>query len=213
MKSIRLAIALSAAVVAVAPSAQAQLRRSTNTGTYGTYPGNSGTPAGMCRVWINGLPANQQPGPTDCATARANAPANSRIIYGSNTTGTYDPRRDPRSAQYDPRYGQYGQPGQYGAQQYPGQRGRGNADWKAQKEREKAARKQEKEREKAARKQGWNGNNRDDHGNYDERNDHRGDGTYSNRGTTSGSCIDANRDGVCDYRQQGQRAPGSIRFP
>jgi hypothetical protein len=210
MKSIRFAIALSATIVAVAaaPSAQAQLRRTTPT-QIGTYPGAGNVPAGMCQVWINGLPANRQPAPTDCATARANAPSNSRIIYGSNTGGygsntggTYDPRRDPRSAQYDPRYGQYG------GQQYPGQRGRGNADWKAEKERQKAALKAQRQRDKE-----WKQENK--HGNRDgDENDNRGNGNgrYGNRGNTSGSCIDANSDGICDYRQQGQRT-GSIRFP
>ena len=42
-------------------------------------------PRGMCRVWIDGLRAGRQPAPTDCATARANAPANSRVIYGDLT--------------------------------------------------------------------------------------------------------------------------------
>ena len=201
MKSIRVAIALSAAVVTVAaaPSAQAQLRRTTPT-QIGTYPGATNVPAGMCQVWINGLPSNRQPAPTDCGTARANAPSNSRIIYGSNTNtgGTYDPRRDPRSAQYDPRYGQYG------GQQYPGQRGRGNADWKAEKERLKAQKQRDKE---------WKKENKHGDGDDDEDDDRgNGNGRYGNRGNTSGNCIDANRDGICDYRQQRQ-GTGSIRFP
>src|SRR6266566_2783816 len=67
-------------------------------------------PAGMCRIWIDGVPPGRQPAPTDCATARANVPANGRVIYGDRThggvyggTGQYDPRLDPRSPQYDPR--------------------------------------------------------------------------------------------------------------
>ncbi len=39
-------------------------------------------PAKMCRVWINGVPAAQQPAPTDCATAIQKKPANGRVIYG-----------------------------------------------------------------------------------------------------------------------------------
>ena len=37
-------------------------------------------PAGLCRVWVNGVPPGRQPQATDCATARRTAPANSRIL-------------------------------------------------------------------------------------------------------------------------------------
>jgi hypothetical protein len=39
-------------------------------------------PAKMCRVWIDGVPAGQQPAPTDCPTAIQKKPANGRVIYG-----------------------------------------------------------------------------------------------------------------------------------
>ncbi|MCC6433274.1 MAG: hypothetical protein IT354_20370 [Gemmatimonadaceae bacterium] len=39
-------------------------------------------PANMCRVWIDGVPAAQQPAPTDCPTAIQKKPANARVIYG-----------------------------------------------------------------------------------------------------------------------------------
>lgn len=39
-------------------------------------------PAGMCRIWVDGVPPTQQPAPTDCATAVRNKPANGRVIYG-----------------------------------------------------------------------------------------------------------------------------------
>ena len=39
-------------------------------------------PAGMCRIWIDGVPPGQQPAPTDCQTAVANKPANARILWG-----------------------------------------------------------------------------------------------------------------------------------
>jgi len=45
-------------------------------------------PAGMCRVWIDGVPAAQQPAPTDCATAVRTRPANSRVIYGPDKAKT-----------------------------------------------------------------------------------------------------------------------------
>jgi len=39
-------------------------------------------PKGMCRVWIDGVPAGHQPPVTDCATAERNRTVNSRVIYG-----------------------------------------------------------------------------------------------------------------------------------
>ncbi len=47
-------------------------------------------PSGMCRVWVEGVPASSQPAPTDCATAVRNKPANARVIYGEETS---KPRR------------------------------------------------------------------------------------------------------------------------
>ena len=41
-------------------------------------------PAGMCRVWIEGVPPQQQPAPTDCAAAVRNKPSNGRVIYGED---------------------------------------------------------------------------------------------------------------------------------
>jgi hypothetical protein len=42
-------------------------------------------PAGLCRVWVDGVPADRQPAPTDCATAVRNRPNNARVIFGANT--------------------------------------------------------------------------------------------------------------------------------
>jgi hypothetical protein len=39
-------------------------------------------PAGMCRIWINQVPAGQQPAPTDCASAVRNRPANGKVLFG-----------------------------------------------------------------------------------------------------------------------------------
>lgn len=44
-------------------------------------------PAGMCRIWIKGVPAGKQPAPTDCASAVRNRPANARVLFGD------DPKR------------------------------------------------------------------------------------------------------------------------
>lgn len=41
-------------------------------------------PAGMCRIWIEGVPASQQPAPTDCVTAVRNRPVNGKVIFGES---------------------------------------------------------------------------------------------------------------------------------
>ncbi|MGI8496782.1 MAG: hypothetical protein ACR2OG_04255 [Gemmatimonadaceae bacterium] len=39
-------------------------------------------PPGMCRIWIDGVPADHQPAPTDCATAIRRRPNNARVLFG-----------------------------------------------------------------------------------------------------------------------------------
>jgi hypothetical protein len=41
-------------------------------------------PAGMCRIWINGVPPDRQPAPTDCASAVRNRPANGKVLFGDD---------------------------------------------------------------------------------------------------------------------------------
>lgn len=41
-------------------------------------------PRGMCRIWIDGVPPDKQPAPTDCATAVKNKPRNGRVIFGDD---------------------------------------------------------------------------------------------------------------------------------
>jgi hypothetical protein len=45
-------------------------------------PGAHQPPPGMCRIWINDVPADRQPAPTDCATAMRRRPSNARVIFG-----------------------------------------------------------------------------------------------------------------------------------
>lgn len=45
-------------------------------------------PAGMCRIWIDGVPPGRQPAATDCATAERTRPSNARVIYGSESGGS-----------------------------------------------------------------------------------------------------------------------------
>ena len=47
-------------------------------------PAGHRPPPGMCRIWIDGVPAGQQSAPTDCATAIRNRPANGRVVFGDD---------------------------------------------------------------------------------------------------------------------------------
>ena len=51
-------------------------------------------PAGMCRIWVNGVPAGQQPAPTDCASAVRNRPANGRVLFGDDPPKTKKGKSD-----------------------------------------------------------------------------------------------------------------------
>lgn len=42
-------------------------------------------PQGMCRIWIDGVPPDQQPAPTDCVTAVRNRPVNGFVIFGDDS--------------------------------------------------------------------------------------------------------------------------------
>jgi len=50
-----------------------------------TVPPAYRPPAGMCRIWIEGVPAGQQPAPTDCNTAVRNRPVNGTVIFGDDS--------------------------------------------------------------------------------------------------------------------------------
>jgi hypothetical protein len=173
MQMLRYAIAAGAAMFVASATAESQIPRRT------TLPASSqAVPAGMCRIWINGVSDNRQPSPTDCATARRNLPANARIIYGQGTqvygnSGQYDPRRDPRSRQYDPRLDPRNN-GRYDGD-YNRRIAKTRADYlrKQQREREQYARKLQREREKAW-KQAHKEHGRDQDGDHhDPRDNHQ----------------------------------------
>ena len=75
----KIALTLIVAGAAFATNASAQVIVRSNAVPPGQRP-----PDGMCRVWVDGVPAGRQARPTDCATARATAPLNSRIIVGAD---------------------------------------------------------------------------------------------------------------------------------
>ncbi len=81
MRKFELLAATAALAVAAPLMAQVRVRE------YAFVPTGMMPPAGMCRVWINGVPPGRQPAPTSCAAAARWLPANARIVYGP---GVYD---------------------------------------------------------------------------------------------------------------------------
>ena len=75
----------------LAPAAHAQRGRE-------AVPSAYRPPPGMCRIWLDGVPAGQQPAPIDCATALRTRPSNGRVIFGDEgesrpkKTGSFLPR-------------------------------------------------------------------------------------------------------------------------
>jgi hypothetical protein len=67
--------------------ARPQGRRARGTASGRIPPGHM-PPAGMCRIWIDGVPPGRQPAPTDCRTAERNRPYNARVIYGGESAGS-----------------------------------------------------------------------------------------------------------------------------
>lgn len=67
-------------------------------------------PENMCRIWLDGVPAAQQPAPTECSVAVRNKPPNGRVVYGPKKgaargkalTDTPIKRFDGRSVQTPP---------------------------------------------------------------------------------------------------------------
>ena len=58
-------------------------------------PAEARPPKGMCRVWIDGVPASQQPAPTDCPTAVKNRPPKGRVIFGDDFADST--KNDPKA--------------------------------------------------------------------------------------------------------------------
>lgn len=45
-------------------------------------PKSAYPPAGLCRVWLNGVAASQQPAATDCTSAIRNLPGSAKVLFG-----------------------------------------------------------------------------------------------------------------------------------
>lgn len=96
---IRSSLTLAALMVAAAPLAAQGRGHDGDKVPRGHLP-----PAGMCRIWIDGVPPGRQPEPTDCATARRQLPRNARVVYGERTSAV---RGDDRLSIFRDRDGRY----------------------------------------------------------------------------------------------------------
>ena len=69
-------------------------------------------PPGMCRIWLDSVPPEHQPAPTDCPSAIRRRPANARVIFGGDapakvtvpclTAGCEGGKRDKKKNPFDP---------------------------------------------------------------------------------------------------------------
>lgn len=70
---------LTAVLVSVSAAAHAGAQNKRTDVPKGDLP-----PAGMCRIWIDGVPPGQQPAVTDCPSAVKNRPSNGRVLFGDD---------------------------------------------------------------------------------------------------------------------------------
>lgn len=80
---------------------------------YGGVPPQAYPARGMCRIWLDGLAANQQPPVTDCATARRGAQSQIRVLDGNearDVAGGWRSENDCRDRNRDGRCDWTGDP-------------------------------------------------------------------------------------------------------
>jgi hypothetical protein len=81
--SVRVLCLAGSLALLAAPSLGAQEKGAQETKAASNVPQSAEPPAGLCRVWLENVPAGQQPAPTDCATAIKNRPRNARIVFSN----------------------------------------------------------------------------------------------------------------------------------
>ncbi|MDB4884881.1 MAG: hypothetical protein JWN79_319 [Gemmatimonadetes bacterium] len=196
MQRLRIGFIAGAALVVASAGAGAQVRGSAN------IPAGFMPPAGMCRVWYDGVAPGRQPAPTTCQNARASLRANTRLVYGPALRTT-----DPRNGTYDPRNGTY-DPRNDGRDQGGWNNGRtdGRNDGRYDRLSDKQRRELDKQRRKSERERQneWKKAQRNGHGDGDDDDNDDGD-RNDHDGNRSGDRRDRGR-----YDRNGSRAQGTI---
>jgi hypothetical protein len=67
-----------------APATAQQLQQKDSAKKSPVVPADARPPKGMCRIWLDNVPAAQQPAATDCSTAIKNRPQNGHVIFGDD---------------------------------------------------------------------------------------------------------------------------------
>lgn len=93
LSHVLLAVGLTAVAAAPAAAQQRDSGRANTRRQPTTVPSDARPPKGMCRVWINGVPAGQQPAVTDCQAAVRNRPQNARVLFGDDYADTARTKR------------------------------------------------------------------------------------------------------------------------
>ena len=78
LRSALLTLACTAGLAGVAHAQQAREAKAT------TCRRHIARRPGMCRIWLDKVPAKQQPAPTDCPTAVKNKPTNGKVLFGDD---------------------------------------------------------------------------------------------------------------------------------
>ena len=84
MKQLSAVLTIGLMLAAVAPAMAQQAASKDSTRKVAAVPADARPPKGMCRIWIDGVPAAQQPAATDCPTAVKNRPENARVLFGDD---------------------------------------------------------------------------------------------------------------------------------
>jgi hypothetical protein len=77
LRTVLLTLVCSAGLAGAAHAQQGQQGK-------GEVPKSYLPPKGMCRIWLDKVPAKQQPAPTDCPTAVRNRPPNGKVLFGDD---------------------------------------------------------------------------------------------------------------------------------